>query len=156
MGNINSNVIDGIEPSSYLTEYQKQMFMDIETMPMQSGGFKYGEMMTMTVGRQAGKSHMAQYAAMFQDIFKPQPLTDIKLDEGRVYGARYYTVEPVGGSWADMEQWCTDTFGKHGGAIWGHDPKKPPFPCERWYMNNSKFWFREVKDRDWFLLRWRS
>lgn len=139
-----------------LKDYQKYCIMDIESMTMQSGGFKYGEMMTMTAGRNTGKSMMSQYAAMFNDIFKPQPLTDLKLDEGRVYGARYFTIEPVGGSWRDMEAWCTETFGAHGGAIWGHDPKKPPFPCKRWYMNNSKFWFREVKDRDWFLLRWRS
>jgi hypothetical protein len=24
----------------------------------------------------------------------------------------------------------------------------------RWYMNNSKFWFRDKKDLEWFLLRW--
>ena len=145
----------GIDPF-VLKEYQKQCLMDIESMSTTIGGFSTGELSVMMAGRGTGKSQIAQYAAMFNDIFKPQPISDLKLDEGRVYGARYYTVEPVGGSWKEMEAWCAETFGKHGGAIWGKDPNKPPFPNERWYMNNSKFWFRTEKDRDWFILRWRS
>ena len=41
----------------------------------------------------------------------------MKLDEGRVYGARYYTVQPMMTwsstirDWIDMEKWCTETFG---------------------------------------------
>lgn len=26
-------------------------------------------------------------------------------------------------------------------------------PDQRWYANNAKFWFRNPKDRDWFVLR---
>jgi hypothetical protein len=27
-------------------------------------------------------------------------------------------------------------------------------PDMRWYANNAKFWFRNKKDLEWFLLRW--
>lgn len=84
----------------------------------------------------------------------------MKLSEGRVYGARYYTVEPTiswelnddWGSvdaWARMEEWCIDTFGSTTGMIWGD---KVPV-LHRWYMNGAKFWFREKKDLEWFILR---
>ena len=79
---------------------------------------------------------------------------NLVFDTGTVYGARYYTVKPEGYVWAELEEWCTTTFGSHGGAIWGADPNKAPLPNERWYMNNSKFWFRNEKDRNWFTMRW--
>ena len=115
-----------------------------------------GKGTVMMTGRNSGKSILASIAfrRLWEDLHNLRPVEDLELGEGKVYGARYYTVRPVGGSWADMEQWCTETFGKDGGAIWGHDPKKAPLPNERWYMNNSKFWFRNLKDRDWFVMRW--
>ena len=82
---------------------------------------------------------------------------DMKIDEGRVYGARYYTVEPqviswdLDGDWGGidiwglMENWCTDTFGISEGAF---------EPSQRWYANSSRFWFREKKDLEWFVLKW--
>ena len=105
-------------------------------------------------GRGHGKS-MAQaaYKRLFDDIYK-QPVQDLILSEGTVYGSRYYCVEPVGGSWFDMEVWCLDTFGSCGDRdkIWGE--MQVPLPSERWYMNNRKFWFRTEKDRNWFIVRW--
>lgn len=83
---------------------------------------------------------------------------ELKYDEGRVYGARYYTVEPVfvahaptwfKDEWQELEDWCTDTFGPTG-SIWGDNTPT----LHRWYVNNSKFWFRNKEDRDWFTLRW--
>ena len=71
-------------------------------------------------------------------------------DEGRVYGARYFTVQPSNGEpWHDMMAWMVETFGPtaHDG-VWT--------PGMRWYANNAKFWFRNEKDRDWFSLRWSS
>jgi len=105
-------------------------------------------------GRGVGKS-MAQaaYKRLFDDIYQ-RPVEDLVLSEGTVYGARYYCVEPVGGSWFDMEVWCTRTFGDPGDKIWDSGPA--PLPARRWYMNNRKFWFRNEKDRNWFTLRWRS
>ena len=73
---------------------------------------------------------------------------ELELDEGRVYGARYLTVHPNNGChWNEMMAWTIEQFGPsaHDG-VWT--------PGMRWYANNAKFWFREAKDRDWFVLRW--
>jgi hypothetical protein len=73
---------------------------------------------------------------------------ELELDEGRVYGSRYLTVHPNNGlRWNEMMEWMIDQFGPtaHDG-VWT--------PNMRWYANNAKFWFREAKDRDWFVLRW--
>lgn len=70
------------------------------------------------------------------------------LDEGRVYGSRYLTVHPRNGTaWNEMMEWMVKTFGPtaHDG-VWTANM--------RWYANNARFWFRDQKDRDWFLLRW--
>lgn len=81
--------------------------------------------------------------------------TEMELSEGRVYGSRYYTVNPnpnwdrdwYNQPWHDMENWCLKTF--------GDTPSDGVFtPNARWYMNNSKFWFREKKDLEWFMIRW--
>ena len=79
--------------------------------------------------------------------------TKLELSEGRISGARYYTVQPMmtwtstRRDWIDMEQWCTDTFGPtHKEGVW--------LPAKRWYANDRKFWFRKEADRTWFVLRW--
>ena len=74
------------------------------------------------------------------------------LGHGTVYGAQYYTVAPpmAGVSWRDMAAWCIETFGSSTGSIWSAWQES----SERWYVNNSKFWFRDEADRTWFLLRW--
>lgn len=119
-------------------------------------GMKKGEMTIMMGGRQTGKSQMNAYARMFNDIMNSnKPVSDLLLSEGKVYGARYYTVEPVGGSWLEMETWCTKVFGEGNiSPIWGEE--KAPEPALRWYANNRKFWFRSEKDRDWFIVMWRA
>jgi hypothetical protein len=73
---------------------------------------------------------------------------ELELDEGRVYGARYLTVHPNNGSrWNEMMAWMVSTFGPSAcDGVWT--------PDMRWYANNAKFWFRDAKDRDWFVLRW--
>lgn len=76
------------------------------------------------------------------------------VDVGTVYGSRYYTVEPIGGNWREMETWCTEIFGERYANIWGDTDLPSPKPAQRWYANNRKFWFKEQKDRDWFVLRW--
>jgi len=75
---------------------------------------------------------------------------ELELSESRVYGARYLTVHPNNGSsWNEMMEWMVETYGPtaHDG-VWT--------PGMRWYANNAKFWFRNPKDRDWFVLRWSS
>ena len=68
---------------------------------------------------------------------------------GKVYGHDYLTVAPMNaeGQWSDMMAWVGDTFGPTDSmGAWAQD--------QRWYVNNAKFWFRNAKDRDWFVLRW--
>lgn len=68
--------------------------------------------------------------------------------KGTVYGQQYLTVQPMDSvKWKEMEAWVVETFGptSHDG-VWTSNM--------RWYMNNSKFWFRNKKDLEWFLLRW--
>ena len=81
--------------------------------------------------------------------------------EGRIHGARYYTVRPIFGwwfggnnwliqrpNWKDLEDWCTETFGAmEETGVWVEN-------CI-WYANNGKFWFRNEADRALFVLRWR-
>lgn len=117
-------------------------------------GVKPGEMTVMMAGRRAGKSMMSSSAfkRLFDDIYS-QPISDILLAEGTVYGSRYYTAEPIGGSWPEMEAWCYQTFGDDSKPIWGESTT--PKPAQRWYKNNRKFWFRNEADRTLFVLKWR-
>jgi hypothetical protein len=50
-----------------------------------------------------------------------------------------------------MEIWSLDTYGNCGSA-W--DENKAPELNARWYMNDRRFWFREEKDRNWFIMKW--
>ena len=68
---------------------------------------------------------------------------------GKVFGQEYLTVAPMNaeGKWSDMMTWMVTTFGP--------TAKYELRPADqRWYVNNAKFWFRDQKDRDWFVLRW--
>ena len=134
-----------------LYEWQKGLFTT-------AVGFKPGEMAIMTAGNGTGKSVLAstQFQTMWNSIFnpKPEPISDLILEESRASGARYYTVEPVGGTWADMEAWCRTAFGEPG-DLWATQDFVWP-EAARWMQNNRKFWFRSIKDRDWFIMRWRS
>jgi hypothetical protein len=68
---------------------------------------------------------------------------------GTVFGKEYLTVAPMNaeGLWPDMMSWMVETFGPSArDGVWT--------PDQRWYANNAKFWFRDQKDRDWFVLRW--
>jgi hypothetical protein len=91
---------------------------------------------------------------------------DLRVDTGTVYDIPYHTVQPLFGSermridahgnwtigdpgrgWMDMEEWCGVVFGKPSiDGVWT--------PGRRWYMNNSKFWFRDQGDLTMFILRW--
>lgn len=117
-------------------------------------GVKPGEMAIMTSGRNTGKSAIAAQALkrLMDDIWY-SPVQNIVLAEGTVYGSRYYTAEPIGGNWREMEAWCYETFGYAGEQIWAEE--KAPEPAQRWYMNNRKFWFRDDRDRMIFVLKWR-
>jgi len=74
---------------------------------------------------------------------------------GTVYGKRYYTVAPPmwESDWPAMELWCEETFGPTG-SLWRETKNLTPETNQRWYANNSKFWFLDEKDLNWFVLRW--
>jgi hypothetical protein len=74
------------------------------------------------------------------------------ISEGKVYGKTYYTIEPTGGIWVDMEDWAIRMYGASS-SIWNFTSWAPD-PDARWYMNNRKFWFRDQADVTLFLLRW--
>lgn len=119
---------------------------------IKTGGVKPGELMIMMAGRQHGKSQMAAYSRLWQDIMQADTkVTDILLSEGTVFGARYYTVEPIGGSWLEMETWCSEVFGS-ASSVW--EGTFTTTDAGRWYANNRKFWFRREKDRTMFILKW--
>jgi hypothetical protein len=119
-----------------------------------SGGVKPSELMIMSAGRQTGKSYFTQQAIdrLMRDL-NSQPVSDLVLSEGTVYGSRYHCVEPVGGNWMEMQEWCFTQFGDSGKHIWGEFTS--PESVQRWYMNNRKFWFRDQADQLMFVMRWR-
>ena len=122
-----------------------------------AGGFKPGELVMMSAGRGVGKSTLnQQYIDRLMRDINSRPVEELVLSEGRVYGARYYCVEPVGGNWREMEDWCIRTYGKTTGSIWAQEvDKTTPLINERWYANNRKFWFRNEADRTLFMMKWR-
>ena len=124
---------------------------------MNSTGFKPGELMTVGSGRQLGKSAFsAQALARLMNDINRRPVDNLILSEGTIYGSRYYCVEPVGGNWREMEDWCIQICGETTGSIWAEAVNKTiPQPGERWYGNNRKFWFRNEQDRTMFVLKWR-
>ena len=115
-------------------------------------GIKKGQLSLTMGGRQTGKSSSAAYMRMWNDLY-PTPVERLMLSEGTVYGSPYYCVEPVGGNWPEMQEWCLNQFGDSGKHIWGE--KETPNPQQRWYMNNRKFWFLDDADRLMFVMRWR-
>jgi hypothetical protein len=83
-------------------------------------------------------------------------VTELEFSEGKVLGCFYYTVKPIisywnsngaTSKWDDMMLWCVTVYGPSPiDGVWT--------PNARWYANNSKFWFKEKKDLEWFVLRW--
>lgn len=115
-----------------------------------SGGIKPGEMMIMSAGRQVGKSAFTAQAIerLMRDI-NSRPIEKLVLSESRHMGIRYYTVEPIGGNWLDMETWCIETFGP-AASVWDFKMDN----VGRWYANDRRFWFRKESDRTMFILKW--
>ena len=79
---------------------------------------------------------------------------ELFFEEGLVYGDNYYIVRvngrPTYGDynvWDEMISWVTETFGPSPrDGVWT--------PDARWYVNNARFWFKDKRDREWFILRW--
>ena len=105
--------------------------------------------------RTSGKSFSKEAVERLMDDLGPYKL---KLSTFDFNGETYYEVKPVGWmhkdelQWNDMMTWVVETFGpsgtKENPGVWT--------PGERWYANNARFYFRDIKDRDWFILRWNA
>ena len=82
------------------------------------------------------------------ELFSELNSYKLTLSTGSILGHDYFIAKPEGTfSWFAMEDWCTETFGPtHSEGTWHGNL--------RWYMNDQRFWFRDAKDRDWFVLRW--
>lgn len=130
-----------------LQPWQKQLLGTLQS------GIKPGKPVVYSNGRGAGKSILTQQAIdrLMRDL-NSQPVEDLVLSEGRVYGARYHCVEPIGGNWREMESWAVKTYGEVG-SVWQAD-RWVDEPAQRWYMNDRRFWFRTEADRMMFILRW--
>lgn len=116
------------------------------------------ELKIITSGRQTGKSYWTAQAIdrLMKDLMN-LPVEEIVLGESRFAGARYYTAEPIGGNWLEMEAWCTQTFGK-ASDVWDSVNPESQFmwpELGRWYKNDRKFWFRNEADRTLFVMKWR-
>lgn len=59
-------------------------------------------------------------------------------------GLRYAAHLPYRVSKAEINEWCTETFGPSAG-LRGNS---------RWFMLEWTVQFKEEKDRNWFMLRW--
>jgi len=111
-----------------------------------------GKVLATLTGRGSGKSWTKQAVNRLIDDLGPFKL---KLDQIEFNGESYYEVKPVGWmhkdelQWNDMLTWVVETFGPTAkDGIWT--------PGQRWYCNNARFYFKDIKDRDWFVLRWSS
>ena len=81
---------------------------------------------------------------------------ELNISTGTVYDTQYQTAMPswnpsrhgwYNPEWNEMMAWCVKTFGPTAkDGVWT--------PGERWYANNSKFWFRDEADLLMFVLRW--
>lgn len=80
--------------------------------------------------------------------------TILYLSSASINNEQYYIVEPTNDkqsefhyNWSDMEAWCTEMFGSTpADGVWTSGAV--------WYMNNSKFWFRNELDQTLFVLKW--
>lgn len=144
--------IEAMDPK--LHNYQRELYTAM------AQHISYGkEFPIIMAGRNVGKSNFSAVAMQrLWDSVMNRPIEELRLDERRVAGAKYYTVEPIGGAWHEMEAWCLQTFGE-AAEVWDIKSSDESFiwpELGRWYKNNRKFWFRNVKDRDWFVIRWNA
>lgn len=103
----------------------------------------------LNVARQSGKSSAtAAIGKLLQEWSDNHSPKKLVLGKGTAFGVGYHLVEPVGMDWVAILKWCTETFGEMSHIRDGDNG--------RWYINNRTIYFRNLKDRDWFVLRWNS
>jgi hypothetical protein len=72
----------------------------------------------------------------------------LEFSSGTVFGKTYSIAEPKGNPpFTEMIKWCNETLGPTADdGVWT--------PDMRWYVNDSKFCFRDERDRTMFSIRW--
>lgn len=106
------------------------------------GGFKTGEMVLWTGGRQTGKS-MYYTLLKNREYMKHEPKSKYQFSRNS-----WFTVSLGKMDWKKTTaciEWCEETFGPQ--------PKNPD-AWSRWQIKYSSIYFRDSKDYEWFMLRW--
>jgi hypothetical protein len=129
------DVTKGIEPLSY----QRALWNRLS-----QGGFKQGQMMIISAGRQTGKSYLNQWYGnnLCKEIFLPmKPEPKYKFTRANWYVAEYDNKHHF-----EVLEWCAQQFGPY--------PERPD-AWSRWVnMYSEKIHFRDEKDYVFFMLRW--
>ena len=131
------NVTEGIQP------YQQALLDKV------AQGFKAGQMIIYSGGRQTGKSTLNQYYGklwsnnnLCKEILLPmKPAPKYKFSRAKWYVAEYNWMPDD-----EVFEWCVKQFGPHSNR---------PDAWSRWIHNFPyKIQFRDEKDYTWFMLRW--
>lgn len=152
-----SGVTTGIHPPQ-LHDYQQTLFQQF------SRGFRAGEMMIISSGRQTGKSSF--YMKMLKNRIydsnlckeitltgqqKLMELTSIwgqpmKEEKYKFSRANWYQAEFNDKDYFEVDAWCEQHFGKH--------PTNPDAWSRWWHKFHNSILFRDEKDYILFMLRW--
>lgn len=120
-----------------LHDYQQKLLQQL------SRGFRAGEMMVISAGRQSGKSTLNQF---FQNNLCKEIILPMKPEPKYKFSRDWYVAEFDWVRQAEVLEWCKQQFGPH--------PENPD-AWSRWYNKYSeKIHFRDEKDYAWFILRW--
>lgn len=122
-----------------------------------SGGFRKGEMIVISAGRQTGKSY-------YQKVLLNAMYNGINLDTESIFEnankpkykfsrSKWYEVSLMFKSYVPIQErldWCEQNFGPQ--------PKNPD-AWTRWYTtvrnpDSGSIRFSDSKDYEWFMLRW--
>jgi hypothetical protein len=140
-----SGVTTGIHPPQ-LHDYQQTLFQQF------SRGFRAGEMMIISSGRQTGKSSF--YMKMLKNriydsnlckeiILPTKPMKEEKYKFSR---AKWYQAEFNDKDYFEVRAWCSQQFGP--------DPARPDAWSRWWHKFHNSILFRDEKDYILFTLRW--
>jgi hypothetical protein len=82
------------------------------------------------------------YAPYIPKTMKPK----YKFSRAKWYEAEFWDVSALpDNSLKSKSDWCKEQFGPH--------PESPD-AWSRWYVQQTKVYFRDQKDHNWFVLRW--
>lgn len=132
-----------------LQPYQAQLLRLLE------GGFKAGQMATISAGRQTGKSYYYKLLKnriydnnLCKEIIMPSaPETKYKFSRAKWYSAELNANATwrFSDEYNQIIEWCKDTFGPH--------PVKPD-AWSRWYVGLGYINFRDERDFVLYQLKW--